>query len=77
MVNVHIIPITRIMTDGAINAKLAVMFIFILMAGVTIRRRTSVSAIDVTFFAGCFNMLPNQFEVSKFVIKFGGLPTFN
>ena len=77
MVNIHVIPITWIMANGAINTKRAVMFIFTLMAGVTIRRRTSVSAIDVTLFAGCFNMLPNQFEVRKFVIKLGGLPAFN
>lgn len=64
VVEIHVIPTCRVMTGRAISAKIAAMFIVLLMAGVTIEWRTFVNTILMTRFAIHFRMVPFQFERS-------------
>jgi hypothetical protein len=68
VIEVHVIPTARVMTSGAILAKLPVVRIILLVAGKTIFRRATI-AIRMAFFALDVNMLACQLKVGKGVVK--------
>lgn len=61
------------MANTALSSKLALVFIFICMAGKTILRGVAqvvqVARVDVTFGAGCLRVDPFQFERDLIMVE--------
>jgi hypothetical protein len=62
------------MTARAVGAKCSVVFIVLLMAGITVRGRALEYVIDVALLTGDFCMFAFQFENREVVIELRGLP---
>ena len=75
VIKVGIFPIIRGVTATAVRAELTVVFIVLLMAGVTIGGRTCEDIILMTTFAGDSRVPAFEFESRKVVIELRGLPT--
>ena len=75
MVKACALPIIRGVTGGAVRAKLAVVFVILLMTGIAIGGRTLKHVVGVAFLTGNFGMFTFEFESRKVVIEFRGLPT--
>lgn len=75
VIEVGILPIGWVMTGGAIRAVCAVVFIVLLMTGVTISRRASKDLVLMAGLTSHFGMFAFQLEDRKIVIEFGGCPT--
>jgi hypothetical protein len=71
-----IFPIGRGMASGAIGAELAVVFIVLFVAGVTIAGGAFVNPVLMAFFALRFGMLAFELEGGEIVIELGGSPAF-
>ena len=74
MVKVHMVPTGGVMTDRTILPILSIMRVVLLMARITILRRTFELIIHMAGFARDAHMLSFQFEGRQIVIKFGGPP---
>ena len=75
VIEVRILPVIRGVTAPAVRAKLAVVFVILLMAGVTIGGRACKDIILMTTFAGDARVSAFEFENRKVVIELRGLPT--
>ena len=75
MIEVGILPFIRRVTATTVRAKLTVVFVVLLMAGVTIGGRTCEDIILMTTFAGDSRVPAFEFESRKVVIELRGLPT--
>jgi hypothetical protein len=62
------------MTGSAIRAILPIMFILLLMAGITIHGRAFELTVCMTRFTSHFRMPAFQFESRQIVVKFCGRP---
>jgi len=67
-------PIIRGVTGGAVRAKLAVVFVILLMTGIAVGGRAFENIIHMTLFTLNFRMFAFEFESRKVVIEFRGLP---
>ena len=68
MIESHIVPVARVMTAGAILAKLAIMRVVLLVAGKTIFGRTTI-AIRMALFTLNIYVLAGQLKIGEGVIK--------
>jgi hypothetical protein len=74
VVEVGILPIGGCVTDRAVCAVFAVVFVILLMAGVAVHRRAFELPVDMAFVTLRFHMLTFQLENREVVIKFCGGP---
>ena len=74
MVDGCAIPIIRGVTATAVCAELAVVFVILLMTGITIGRCTLENIVLVALLASGFGMFAFEFESRKVVIELRGLP---
>lgn len=74
MVKVDIIPIRQGVAGSTVCAKATVVFVILLVAGITIRGRSLKHAVLMAFFASDISMFAFQLEVRKVVIEGGILP---
>ena len=75
MVDLCGIPIIRGMANRAIRAKFTVMFIILLMTGITIFGRACEDIIPMTISASNIGMFAFQFEVGQIMVKSCVIPT--
>src|SRR5688572_13793945 len=75
VIEVGILPVRRIMTGSAIGAKLPFVFVILLMAGKTVRGRTSKLSVHMARFTSNFTVPALQFESRKIMVKFCRRPT--
>lgn len=69
MVKRRALPRSGSMTLGAIRAKLSVMFIVLLMAGIAVLRRTFEYAIDMTTYTSHANVRAGQLECRVVMVE--------
>ena len=69
-----VVPVTRAMAGCAVCAKLTVVFVILLVAGIAISRRAFEHIIHVTAFAAHFPVLTVQFESRQVMVKVCALP---
>ena len=74
MVKGRTLPIIRGVTTAAVCAELAVVFVILLMTGITIGGRAFENVIDVALLTLGFGMFAFEFESRKVVIELRGLP---
>lgn len=72
----RILPTGRAVAGGTVCAEPSVVFIVLLMTGVTIAGGVFVDAVLVAFFTSHFGMFTFQFEGGEVVVESGGHPTF-
>ena len=75
VIEVGILPTIRSVTAPAVRAKLTVVFIVLLMAGVTIGGRALENIVNMALLAFGLGVFAFKFENRKVVIEFRGLPT--
>ena len=69
-----VFPIIRGVTTATVRAKFAVVFVVLLVAGITICGRARKDIILMATFAGRFRMFAFEFESRKVVIELRGFP---
>ena len=74
MVKGCVSPALRGMTARAVRAKRSVVFIILLMAGITVCGRAFENFVDVALLTGDFRMSAFEFESREVVIELRGLP---
>ena len=75
MIEIRILPIGWVMTRGTIRAILTIMFIILLVTGITIGRRAYELSVYMTGLTGDFRMLAFQFEHREIVVELCRRPT--
>jgi hypothetical protein len=76
VIEIGILPIRGVMTSGAIRAKLTIMFIILLVAGVAIHRGAFELSIHMAGLTINFCVFAFQFECREIVIELCGCPAF-
>lgn len=74
VIETRIVPVRWLMTGRTIRAELALVFVILLVAGITVGRRAFILAIHVARLACHFGVLAFQLERGQVVIERGRSP---
>lgn len=69
-----VLPTGRVVTGGAVRAKLTVMLVILTVAGVAIAGRAFVHIVQVALLTAHIRMFPFEFERRQVVVEFGRRP---